>query len=80
MTRLTLAEFKETLVFESGDLVRRLERGQNTPEVIQRLERVTEMLDILNKNEKSESMFKLSQMAGGNTNGKKKFPKKDGRK
>lgn len=58
MSRMTLWQFKEKLRFEAEDIEKKLDRGQNTPENIQRLEQIETMLATLEKVEKPDSIFK----------------------
>lgn len=58
MSRTTLSQFKANLMFEAQNIEKMLDRGQNTPENIQRLEVITDMLATLEKVEKPDSIFK----------------------
>jgi hypothetical protein len=60
--RTTLAQFKDNLNFEAHDLEKKLDRGQNTPENIRRLEEIYETLSILAKMEKPDSIAKKNKL------------------
>jgi hypothetical protein len=55
---MSLQQWKDSIQKEAKDIENRLERGQNTPSNIQRLEQINEMLEILGKIEKPNSIFK----------------------
>lgn len=54
----TLRQWKENLTFEANDIERKLDKGQNTSDNIQRLEQIEELFTILKKVEKPDSMLK----------------------
>lgn len=58
MSRVTLQKFKVNLLSEANDLEKLLDRGQNTPTNIQRLEQINTMLDVIAQVEKPNSIFK----------------------
>jgi hypothetical protein len=58
VSKVTLQQFKANLMFEAQDIEKKLDRGQNTPENIQRLEKINEMLAVINTVEKPDSIFK----------------------
>lgn len=61
MSAVSLEQFKSNLSFEANDIEKKLERGQNTPQNIQRLEQINEMLEIIARNEKENSILKVKK-------------------
>lgn len=58
MSRMTLCQWKANLIFEAQNIEKMLDRGQNTPENIERLEKIEAMLATLEVVEKPDSIFK----------------------
>jgi fatty acid-binding protein DegV len=64
MSRVTLSKHKENLIYESKEIEKLLDRGQNTQQNIQRLEQIEEQLRIIATMEKPDSMAKKAKMEG----------------
>lgn len=58
MILITLFQWKANLIFEAQNIEKLLDRGQNTPENIERLEKIEAMLKTLENVEKPDSIFK----------------------